>query len=85
MGTRGDTRFEMNALQHFRLWIDENDETEQQRKQIEIDNSLRFKVLQARKENIPDFRDYKYVPPYNHLVRKNHGVFKVNKYFKIYF
>ncbi len=79
MGTRGDARFEMNALQHFRLWIDENDETEQKRKQMEMDNSLRFKLLQARKENIPDFRDYKNVPPYDYLVRKEHGVFKVNK------
>jgi hypothetical protein len=71
----------MNALQHFRLWIDENDETDQQRKQMEIDNSLRFKLLQARKEKIPDFRDYKRVPPYDYLVRKDYGVFKVNKNF----
>ena len=77
MGTHGDARFEINALQHFRLWIDENDETEQQRKQMEMDNSLRFKLLQARKENLPDFRDYKHVPPYDYLVRKEHGVFKV--------
>ncbi|CAF0923633.1 unnamed protein product [Adineta steineri] len=76
MGTRGDTRFEMNALQHFRLWIDESDETDQQKKQMEIDNSLRFKLLQARKENIPDFRDIKNVPPYDYLVRKDHAVFK---------
>ncbi|CAF1101848.1 unnamed protein product [Adineta ricciae] len=76
MGTHGDARFEINALQHFRLWIDENDETEQQRKQMEMDNSLRFKLLQARKENLPDFRDYKHVPPYDYLVRKEHGVFK---------
>jgi hypothetical protein len=78
MGTRGDAHFEMNALQHFRLWIDEGDETEQQRRQMEIDNSLRFKLLQARKENIPEFRDYKRVPPYNYLVRKDHLAFKVN-------
>lgn len=77
MGTRGDARFEMNALQHFRLWIDENDETDQPRKDTEIDNSLRFKLLQARKENIPDFRDYKLVPTYNHLVRRDHTAFKV--------
>ncbi|UJR21447.1 hypothetical protein I4U23_024533 [Adineta vaga] len=76
MGTHGDVRFEINALQHFRLWIDENNETEQKRKQMEMDNSLRFKLLQARKENIPDFRDYKRVPPYDYLVRKEHGVFK---------
>ncbi len=78
MSTGGDASFELNASQHFRLWIDENEETEQQRKQMEIDNSLRFKLLQARKENIPHFRDYKRVPPYNYLVRKDHGVFKVN-------
>jgi hypothetical protein len=78
MGTQGDVRFEMNALQHFRLWIDENDETEQQQKQTEIDNSLRFKLIQARNENIPIFKDYKPVPPYNYLVRKDHSVFKVN-------
>lgn len=77
MGTRGDARFEMNALQHFRLWIDETDETDQARKQMEIDNSLRFKLLQARKENLPDFRDYKSVPAYNYLVRKDQTVFKV--------
>jgi hypothetical protein len=79
MGARGDTRFEMNALQHFRLWIDETDETEQQQKQMAIDSSLRFKLLQARKENIPDFRDYKRVPPYDYLVRKDNPAFKVNK------
>ena len=77
MGTSGDARFEMNALQHFRLWIDENEEVEQQQQQTEIDNSLRFKLLQARKENIPGFRDYKHVPPYDYLVRKDHSVFKV--------
>lgn len=67
----------MSALQHFRLWIDETDETDQQRKQAEIENSLRFKLIQARKENIPDFRDFRRVPPYDYLVRKDHGVFKV--------
>ena len=79
MGTRGDARFEMHTLQHFRLWIDENDATDQQRIQNEMDNSLRFKLLQARKENMPDFKDYKRVPPYDYLVRKDHSVFKVNK------
>ena len=83
MGTSGDTRFEMSALQHFRLWIDETDESEQQRKQAEIDNSLRFKLLQARKENIPHFKDYKRVPAYDYLVRKEHGVFKVRKVLKL--
>jgi hypothetical protein len=77
MGTRGDAHFEMNALQHFRLWIDETDETEQQQKKSDVDNSLRFKLLQARKENIPGFRDYKCVPPYDYLVQKQHGIFKV--------
>ena len=77
MGTSGDARFEMNALQHFRLWIDETDETDQQRKQAEIENSLRFKLLQARKENIPGFRDHRYVPPYDYLVRNNNKIFTV--------
>jgi hypothetical protein len=75
MGTRSDAHFEMNALQHFRLWIDES---EQPQKQSEIDDLLRFKLLQARKENIPGFRDFKFVPTYNYLVRKENGVFKVN-------
>jgi hypothetical protein len=77
MGTQSEAHFEMNALQHFRLWIDEIDETEQQQKQSDVDDSLRFKLLQARKENIPGFRDYKGVPPHNYLVRKDHSVFKV--------
>jgi hypothetical protein len=75
MGTGSEAHFEMNALQHFRLWIDE---TEQPQKQSEIDDLLRFKLLQARKENIPGFRDCKFVPTYNYLVRKEHGAFKVN-------
>jgi hypothetical protein len=78
MGTRGDARFEMNTLQHFRLWIDENDETERQKIQTDMDDSLRFKLLQARKENILEFKDYKGVPPYDYLVRKGDGPFKVN-------
>lgn len=68
----------MNALQHFRLTVDENEEIEQEEKQKEIDNSLRFKVLQARKENLSDFKDFKYVPTHDYLVRKKYGVFRVN-------
>ena len=71
----------MNTLQHFRLWIDESDQMEHPRKEEEIDKSLRFKLLQARKENIPDFRDYRRVPPYDYLVRKENSVFKVQDSF----
>ncbi|CAF4571456.1 unnamed protein product [Rotaria sp. Silwood1] len=74
--TRGDTNFEINALQHFRLSIDENDEIEQDDKHMDIDNSLRFKLLQARKENLPEFKDFRYVPTYDYLVRKKYGIFK---------
>jgi len=72
-----ESNYALNGLQHFRLWIDDSDENEHQRKQAELDNSLRFKLLQARKENIPYFKDYKRVPAYDYLVRKEHGVFKV--------
>ena len=61
----------MNTLEYFRLWNDEND-------QIDIDKSLRFKLLQARNENLPDFRDFKPVPSYDYLVRKKYDVFQVN-------
>ncbi|CAF4260179.1 unnamed protein product, partial [Rotaria sp. Silwood2] len=78
--TRGDTNFEINALQHFRLSIDE---IEQEDQQIDIDNSLRFKLLQARKENLPEFKDFRYVPTYDYLVRKKYGIFKVHIKFVI--
>ncbi|CAF1989494.1 unnamed protein product [Rotaria magnacalcarata] len=74
--TRADTNFEINTLQHFRLSIDENDEMDQDQEQMDIDTSLRFKLLQARKENIPDFKDFRDVPAYDYLVRKKYGVFK---------
>ena len=45
---------------------------------MEIDNSLRLKLLQARKENLPDFKDFKNAPAYEYLVRKKYGAFKVN-------
>lgn len=77
MGTRGDVPYGMDAFQHFRLWIDENDETDRQQQQAEINNSLRFKLLQARKENIPGFRDHRSVPPHDYLVRKDNKAFKV--------
>ena len=77
MGTRGDAPYGMDAFQHFRLWIDENDETDRQQQQAEVNSSLRFKLLQARKENIPGFRDHRRVPPYDYLVRKENKVFKV--------
>ncbi|CAF1050031.1 unnamed protein product, partial [Rotaria sordida] len=73
--SRGDTKLEMNALQHFRLSIDENDEIEQNQ-QMNIDNSLRFKLLQARKENLPEFKDFRYVPTHDYLVKKKYGIFK---------
>lgn len=77
MGSRGDSHFDMNTLQHFRLWIDETDEADQQQQQMQIDQSLRFKLLQARNENLPDFKDCKRVPAYDYLVNKNRGPFKV--------
>ncbi|CAF4630061.1 unnamed protein product, partial [Rotaria sp. Silwood2] len=75
-------KFEINALQHFRLSIDE---IEQEDQQIDIDNSLRFKLLQARKENLPEFKDFRYVPTYDYLVRKKYGIFKVHIKFVIKF
>jgi hypothetical protein len=74
---RGDSRFEMNTFQHFRLWADDVEDADQQKAAIKIDTSLRFKLLQARNENISEFKDYRSVPPYDYLVRKDRPIFKV--------
>lgn len=68
---------DINTSQHFRLSADETDDVEQGEDQTDIDKSLRYLLLQARKENLPDFKDFKDVPPYDYLVEKRYGVFKV--------
>lgn len=67
----------MNTYQHFRLMIDEANAIDTVEHPVDIDNSLRFKLFQARKENLSVFKDYRRVPPYDYLVRKDRTVFQV--------
>ncbi|CAF1513138.1 unnamed protein product, partial [Didymodactylos carnosus] len=70
---RSSSLSDFNTLQHYRL----NQETGIELiDDQEIDNSLRFKLLQLRKENIPDFKDCKNIPPYDYLVRIQDTAFK---------
>lgn len=67
----------MNTYQHFRLSTDEASGIDSIENPVDIDSSLRFKLLQARRENIPAFKDGRRVPPYDYLVRRNNPVFQV--------
>ena len=65
-------------MQYFRLVENEFDDPLND-DATNVDKSLRLKLLEARNENLPDFKDCRFVPPYDHLVRRDHTAFRVRK------